>query len=90
MIEAVTDAGLPPAHVGLQAGQVVLEGGDYFGHTVNVAARIAEHATAGQVLVSDDVAETIDRERFTATAIGPVRLKGVADPVELYAVERRT
>ena len=40
--------------------------------------------------MSDDVAGTIDRERFSITAVGPVRLKGVADPVNLYAVERRT
>src|SRR6266511_2158316 len=34
-------AGLPPAHVGVTAGPVVAQGGDYFGRTVNLAARIA-------------------------------------------------
>ncbi len=69
---------------------MVFEGGDYFGRTVNLAARIAEHALAGQVLVSDDVVGTIDRERFSITDVGAVPLKGVADPVNLHAVERRS
>ena len=90
LLDAVAAAGLPPAHIGIQTGPVVFEGGDYFGRTVNLAARIAEHAIAGQVLVSDDVVETIDQERFSITAVGLVQLKGVSDPVNLYAVERRS
>jgi len=90
LLDAVADAGLPPAHVGIQTGPVVFEGGDYFGRTVNLAARIAEHALAGQILVSDEVVGTIDRERFSITDVGAVPLKGVADPVNLHAVERRS
>src|SRR5918994_2112555 len=52
LVEEVPEAGLPPAYVGVAAGPVVVQGGDYFGRTVNLAARIAAHATAGQVLVS--------------------------------------
>jgi hypothetical protein len=44
MVEGVSAAGLPPAHVGLHAGPVLFQEGDYFGQTVNVAARIAEYA----------------------------------------------
>ena len=40
MIGAIAAAGLPPAHVGLHTGPVVFQGGDYFGRTVNLAARI--------------------------------------------------
>jgi adenylate cyclase len=35
---------LPPAHVGIHAGPVMFQEGDYFGRTVNAAARIAAHA----------------------------------------------
>ena len=52
LVEQLSEAGLPPAHVGVAAGPVVVQGGDYFGRTVNLAARIAAHAGAGQVLVS--------------------------------------
>jgi adenylate cyclase len=90
LLDAIADAGLPPAHVGIETGPVVFEGGDYFGRTVNLAARIAEQALAGQVLLSDDVAGTVDRDRFVITSVGPVRLKGVSDPVHLHAVERRS
>jgi class 3 adenylate cyclase len=48
-----------------------------------------ERAQPGQVLVSDGVAESVDRERFSLAPIGPVELKGVPRPVELHAIERR-
>jgi class 3 adenylate cyclase len=57
MVEELPPAGLPPAHVGVAAGPVVAQGGDYFGRTVNLAARIAAQAEAGQVLVSERVVE---------------------------------
>src|SRR4029450_4471310 len=43
LVGEVPEAGLPPAHVGVAAGPVVIQGGDYFGRTVNLAARIAAH-----------------------------------------------
>ena len=58
LVAQLPEAGLPPAHVGVAAGPVVVQGGDYFGRTVNLAARIAAHAAAGQVLVSQRVAES--------------------------------
>ena len=48
-----------PAHVGIAARPVVVQGGDYFGRTVGLAARIAAHASAGQVVVSQSVAESV-------------------------------
>src|SRR4029450_290045 len=47
LVEDVPAAGLPPAHVGLHAGPVLFQEGDYFGTTVNVAARIAGDAGPG-------------------------------------------
>lgn len=44
MAAAMGPAGLPPAHVGLHAGPVLFQDGDYYGQTVNVASRIAEYA----------------------------------------------
>ena len=88
IVEATTDAGLPPAHAGIHMGPVVFQGGDYFGRTVNVAARIMEQAQRGQILVSDDVARTVDGGTFTLSSIGPVDLKGVPRPMRLHCVER--
>ena len=69
----------------LHAGPVVFQDGDYFGRTVNLAARIAGHAGPGQVLVSDQVvAECAGRRRSPSSRSAPVPLKGVADPVPLH------
>jgi len=92
MVEGVVQAGLPPAHVGLHAGPVLFQQGDYFGQTVNVASRIAEYARPGEVLVSQQVVDEASAEpagegvRFAD--IGPVELKGVAGAMHLHAVHR--
>jgi adenylate cyclase len=89
MAERTPRAGLPPAHVGLHAGPVVFQDGDYFGRTVNLAARIAGHAGPGQVLVSDQVVAECGADPLAFHPIGPVRLKGVADPVPLHRAARQ-
>jgi class 3 adenylate cyclase len=83
MVEQLPEAGLPPAHVGIAAGPVVAQGGDYFGRTVNLAARIAARASAGQVLVSDRVAESASPTGVRFVALGELRLKGIAQPVRV-------
>ena len=88
MVERTPQAGLPPAHVGLHAGPVVFQDGDYFGRTVNLAARIAGHAGPGQVLVSDQVVAECGDGTVAFEPIGPVPLKGVADPVPLHRAAR--
>ena len=52
MVDTLADAGLPPAHVGLHAGPVLYQQGDYYGQTVNLTARIADYARSGEVLVT--------------------------------------
>jgi adenylate cyclase len=88
MVEELPDAGLPPAHVGVAAGPVVVQGGDYFGRTVNLAARIAGRASAGQVLVSQRVAESAPPGGVTFEELGELRLKGFARPVRLLEARR--
>jgi len=88
MVERTPQAGLPLAHVGLHAGPVVFQDGDYFGRTVNLAARIAGHAGPGQVLVSDQVVAECGDGTVAFEPIGPVPLKGVADPVPLHRAAR--
>jgi adenylate cyclase len=83
MVEQLPAAGLPPAHVGVAAGPVVAQGGDYFGRTVNLAARIAAHARPGQVLVSQSVVESASPEGVSFVELEELRLKGFARPVRL-------
>ena len=88
MGEAVSAAGLPPAHVGLDTGPVVFQGGDYFGRTVNVAARIAEQAKPGQILVTPEVVDRVRPGDVAFESAGAFVLKGVSRPVLLHAVTR--
>ena len=83
IVVQLPEAGLPPAHVGVAAGPVVAQGGDYFGRTVNLAARISARAGAGQVLVSQSVVESASPEGVTFVELGELRLEGFARPVRL-------
>jgi class 3 adenylate cyclase len=87
MVEQLPEAGLPPAHVGVAAGPVVVQGGDYFGRTVNLAARIAAYASASRVLVSERVAEKAP-QGVTFVELGQVQLQGIAHPVRLLEARR--
>jgi adenylate cyclase len=88
MVDGVRTAGLPPAHVGLHAGPVLFQEGDYFGQTVNVASRIAEYARPGEVLVSQAVVDASEGAAAAFTEIGPVELKGVPEAMRLHAAHR--
>lgn len=76
---------LPPARMGIDAGPVVFQEGDYFGRTVNIAARLADYARPGEVLVTRQVVESVPEGELTPSEIGPVTLKGVARPVDVCA-----
>ena len=89
MVDGVAGVGLPPAHVGLHAGPVLFQEGDYFGRTVNMASRIAEYARPGEVLVTQEVVdETSEAAGVTFREIGPVELKGIGGAVHLLAAHR--
>ena len=88
MVDGVTSAGLPPAHVGLHAGPVLFQEGDYFGQTVNLASRIAEYARPGEVLVTQEIVDASAAVGATFTEIGPVELKGISGVVRLHAAHR--
>jgi adenylate cyclase len=88
MVDGVATYSLPPAHVGIHAGPVIFQEGDYFGRTVNIAARIADYARPGEVLASHDVVNEADGCPVTFTEIGPVELKGVAGTIRLHTARR--
>jgi adenylate cyclase len=85
LVDRLPRAGLPAARVGLHSGPVVFQDGDYFGRTVNIAARITDYARPGEVLVSDQVVADADRiEPVRFEPVGPVSLKGLSAPITLY------
>jgi adenylate cyclase len=88
MVQDIDNSGLPPAHVGLHAGPVVFQDGDYFGRTVNVAARIADYARPGEVVVSQEIVDATDALPVSFVEIGPIELKGVAGAIRLHTARR--
>ena len=88
MVEGVASHDLPPARVGLHAGPVVFQDGDYFGRTVNLAARIADYARPGEVVVSQEVVDAADAAPVSFVEIGPVELKGVRGTLRLHTARR--
>ena len=88
MVEGVASHELPPAHVGIHAGPVVFQEGDYFGRTVNLAARIAEYARPGELLVSQEVVDVAEGIPVTFEDVGDVQLKGVSGAIHLHSARR--
>jgi adenylate cyclase len=70
--------GRPPIRVGLDRGPAVRRAGDWYGDTVNVAARVADAATAGELLITERARDAIvGSARARLVARGVVRLKGL-------------
>jgi adenylate cyclase len=88
MVQDVPAAGLPPAHVGVAAGPVIRQGGDYFGRTVNLASRIADHARGGQVLVSEPVVAMTSVPGVRFDGLGTIELPGLTRPIRLFEARR--
>ncbi len=86
--DRIPDADLPGTHVGINAGPVVYENGDFYGRTVNIAARIAAHAEQGQVLVSEEVVSHAASDDVRFRRVGPVSFKNVSRDVVVYEAER--
>jgi adenylate cyclase len=86
MVEQAPAIGLPPAHIGIHAGPVIFQDGDVYGRTVNLASRLASVAQAGEVVVSEDVAQWADG--FSYQDMGPVTLKGVTVPIRVFRAAR--
>jgi adenylate cyclase len=86
--DLIPEADLPGTHVGINAGPVVYENGDFYGRTVNIAARIAAYAESGQVLVSEDVVSHVTSDDVRFRRVGPVSFKNVSRDVVVYEAER--
>ncbi|MBI4897436.1 MAG: hypothetical protein HY827_03615 [Actinobacteria bacterium] len=101
--DVAADADRLGLRVGLHAGELLREEGDFFGSTVIVAQRLCERAESGQVIVSEDV-QVAAGDRLGAGVgvgfgagvgtrmfeLGQIDLKGLRDPIGAYAFELPT
>jgi adenylate cyclase len=73
--------------IGINLGDVVVEGGDIYGDGVNVAARLEEMAEPGGIVMSRKVHDEIGRKLALAyDDLGERVLKNIAAPVRVYRV----
>src|ERR1700757_3661750 len=73
--------------IGINLGDVIVDGDDLYGDGVNIAARIEALADAGGVFVSNTVYDHVrDRLPFAFEDLGEQQVKNIARPVRVYRV----
>jgi adenylate cyclase len=76
--------------IGVHFGKPIHHRGDLVGHDVNVAARIVDLASPGEVLVSEAATTAVTRELpdVAFEEIGPVVMKGIPESITLFRAVR--
>ncbi|WVT75943.1 adenylate/guanylate cyclase domain-containing protein (plasmid) [Sinorhizobium chiapasense] len=86
------NAALPEARrivlrIGINLGDVVIDGGDVYGDGVNIAARIQSLAEPGAIYVSAGIRDQVKRKLALGfDDLGPKSLKNIAEEVHVYRV----
>lgn len=81
--------GFPDVRVGMDTGGAARRGSDWFGATLNIAARVASLAEAGEVLLTHatrQAAGSPPGARFED--LGPRELRNLSAPVRVYRAHR--
>jgi adenylate cyclase len=82
--------GFPPVRVGMATGPAVSRDGDWYGATVNVAARLCSAAGGGQVLLGDSTHAAAGRIRWVELSEPELHwLKNVTEPVAARLASER-
>ena len=90
---AERNAGVPPGQridfrIGINVGDIIIDGDDIYGDGVNVAARVQTLAEPGGICASKVVRDQVlDKLSFTFEDLGPQQVKNIARPVEVYRVD---
>ena len=74
--------------IGINLGEVIVEGEDRYGEGVNIAARLEELAEPGGIYVSGKVSKEVEKKlAFAFEPLGERRVKNVAEPLQVYRVK---
>ena len=84
LTEAAADVRMPSLRAGLHHGSAVEKDGDVFGAAVNLAARVAAEAHAGEVLGTESIAAAARTVGIPVAELGAVSLKNVRGKIELF------
>ena len=90
LLEACAREGLPKLRVGLAFGDVMVRQGDFYGGTVNLAARLVASAEAGTALADKALYDRLARVRggYAFLGAGKFNLAGFQEPVEAFQLLR--
>jgi adenylate cyclase len=83
------DPVVPAAAVGVTYGPCIERGGDLFGTTVNLAARLSAVTTPGQVWCTDAVADAARAIGFATYRLEDITFHGIQHPAAVHRIEVR-
>jgi adenylate cyclase len=86
LTEAALEPEFPSLRAGLHHGEAVQRDGDVFGASVNLAARVAAEAHAGEVLGTDPIARAARERGIPVANLGLVSLKNVRGTIPLFSL----
>jgi TolB-like protein/class 3 adenylate cyclase len=74
--------------IGINLGEVIVEGDDRLGEGVNIAARLEQLAEPGGICVSGKVSKEVEKKlAFAFEPMGEQKVKNIAEPVQVYKVK---
>jgi adenylate cyclase len=74
--------------IGINLGEVIVEGDDRYGEGVNIAARLEQLADPGGICVSGKVAKEVEKKlAFGFEPMGAQQVKNIAEPVQAFRVK---
>src|SRR5262249_46277317 len=74
--------------IGINLGEVIVEGDDRLGEGVNIAARLEQLAEPGGICVSGKVSKEVEKKlAFAFEPMGKQKVKNIAEPVQVYKVK---
>jgi class 3 adenylate cyclase/YHS domain-containing protein len=79
-------AGYLLTRTALHHGSATQRSGDFFGSAVNLTARLAAHAAAGQVLATTSVAEVARASGLRVEDLGETTFKNISEPTRIHTV----
>lgn len=74
--------------IGINVGDIIIDGDDIYGDGVNVAARLQALADPGEICVSKVVRDQVlDKLNFTFDELGAQQVKNIARPIDVYRID---
>jgi adenylate cyclase len=78
----------PAVHIGIHAGYVLEQDGQFFGSAINIASRTAAHARAGQILCTEAAIELVaDKSAIGYRPLGKIHFKNVAGHTSIFEID---